>query len=260
MKTAVLLSGNARTFARCLASQHWHVYRKLENPHFYVSAANDADAKSMELLREKYPNAPVFIECVDQPALSEPPAILAAHAPYAISSPIQAILRQLWHLSKVWGFAMDNGAGDADVFIRARPDLHFHAFEMPERSTLLYDGRDDFKGSGATMMIYHGAHVPYWGGYGGVNDRFAVLGKDAANAYFKAWDTLPGMLNDGCPLHPESLISYALERGQITIRRTLRAEFSARRHPSAKYPDGELVHMVVLPQELAAYTAHLSKS
>ncbi len=236
MKTAILISGQTRTFSRCLASQHWAVFRKLEQPHFYVSVADDADAPSMELLRKQYPNAPIFIEKVNQPQLSEPPASLALHAPYAISSSVQAILRQLWHLSRVWRFAQDNGAGECDGFIRSRPDLHFHSAKV----------------EGLACVEPSEAFTPWWGTYSGVNDRFAVLGKEAAKAYFTAWDKLPEMLNDGCPLHPESIICAAMQRAGITISPTLSAEFAALR------PDGKLVHMVVLPQELAAYTAHLS--
>lgn len=241
-KNAIIISGQARTFSRCLASQHWAVYRKLEKPHFYVSVADDADAESMELLRKQYPNAPVFIEKVKQPQLPEPSAVLAAHAPYAISSPVQAILRQLWHLSRAWRFAQDNGAGECDVFIRARPDLHFHSFGG-------LGAFDLYHHSNASLM----AITPWWSTYGGVNDRFAVLGKEAAKAYFTAWDKLPEMLADGCPLHPESIVCAAMQRAGISISPTLAAEFAALR------PDGKLVHMVVLPQELAAYTAHLSR-
>jgi hypothetical protein len=247
MKTAIVISGQARTFSRCLASQHFAVYRKLENPHFFVSVANDADADSMELLRKQYPNSPVFIEKVEQPLLKEPPASLALHAPYAISSPIQAILRQLWHLSRAYKFALGEGAGECDVFIRARADLHWHSF----------DGNDSYHifqtiGTGPESMSQL-AYVPYWGGYGGVNDRFAVMGHVAAAIYFQTWDQLPSLFAEGCPLHPESLVCFAMERAGITIHRTLAAEFAALR------PNGELVHMVVLPQELAAYTAHLSR-
>ncbi len=241
-KTAILISGQARTFSRCLASQHWAVFRKLEQPHFYVSVADDSDAPSMELLRKQYPNAPIFIEKVNQPQLSEPPASLAAHAPYAISSTVQAILRQLWHLSRVWRFAQDNGAGECDVFIRSRPDLHFHSFGGLGTFDLKHPS------DGSFMAV-----TPWWGSYSGVNDRFAVLGREAAKAYFTSWDKLPEMLNDGCPLHPESIICAAMQRAGVSISPTLSAEFAALR------PDGKLVHMVVLPQELAAYTAHLSR-
>lgn len=217
-----------------------------------MSVADDADAPAMELLRKQYPNAPIFIERVTQPQLPEPSASLANHAPYAISSPIQAVLRQLWHLSRAWKFALENGAGECGVFIRARPDLHFHAFDYRENEILTRRIGKDGEENG--WIAFDGtALTPWWGTYGGVNDRFAVLSRSAAKAYFEAWDKLPEMLADGCPIHPETIIHTAMARAGITISPTLAAEFAARR------ADGSLVHMVVLPQELAAYTAHLSR-
>ncbi len=239
MRTAVLISGQSRTFARCLASLHWNVFRKLENPEFYVSVSDDSDAKSMELLREKYPAAKVCIEYVTQPTLPEPPAIMAAHAPYAISSPIQAILKQLWHLSRVWKFAQENGSGDAGVFVRCRPDLHFHRFTPPRLYGIGFN--DDW------------ISTPWWGNYGGVNDRFAVIGKNAARAYFEAYDILPHLIEIGCPIHPESIVCAALEEHRIPIYRDLIAEFGAVRS------NGEFIHMRPTAQEIAELAASLSK-
>jgi hypothetical protein len=215
MKTAVLISGEARTFARCLPSLQWTVFRKLINPQFFVSVAKDDDAKSMELLLDRYPDT--RIEVVEQPTLDEPPAQLADHAPYAISSSIQAILRQLWFLSRVWRFHEEQAKGEKfDAYVRCRPDLHLHRFRTAVA------GRNE-------------AVVPWWDTYGGINDRFAVLGPTAASAYFQTWDVLPELLAAGCPLHPESLVCAALERAGVVIDATLAAEFSCRRK------DGTLV-------------------
>ena len=246
-KTAVILTGQARSFAQCLPSLHWHVFRHLINPHFYVSVAKDEDADSVDALVKKYPDAPVFIEKVEQPTLPEPPAHLAAFAPYAITptktpgvGPYQGIMRQLWHLSRGYKFAIANGAGDADLFIRCRPDLHFARLVWPKAD-------EGLPWSGSAM-------TPYWGNYGpGVNDRFAVLGSGAAISYFHTYDVMTELLNDGVAFHPESLVGAALERCAIDIRRTLTAEFSILRK------DGTHDHMVVFPGEVAAYAAHLSK-
>ncbi len=257
LKTAVLLSGQARTFARCLPSLHWQVFRKLENLSFYVSIANDADAKSMELLRAKYPSAKVCIEYVDQPNLSEPAAILAAHAPYAISSSIQAILKQLWHLSRVWKFAQENGAAGADVFVRCRPDLHFHRFVIPD-----YGNHCDLEASRLVQELIHEknefpvenqAITPWWGCYGGTNDRFGIFGKRAAKAFFEAYDSLPELIADGCPIHPESIVCASMERQFIHIRRDLIAEFGAVR------TNGEFIHMRPTAQEAAELNASLCR-
>ena len=256
MTTAVIISGQARTFARCFASLQWQVFSKLKNPQFFVSVADDADAYTVETtLRQHYAKGStspkIVAEKVTQPTLPEPPMIHTAHAPYAITptttpgvGPLQGILRQLWHLSRAYKFAMENGAGDCDVFVRCRPDLHFHRFVM----------KKEYMAHTATVTSLHDiACVPFWGGYGGVNDRFAYLGSRAAKAYFETYDNLPAMLADGIPFHPETLVGAALERAGCHISRTLCAEFGMLR------PSGEFVHMQVLPGELAEWIAHLSR-
>jgi len=237
MKTAIVISGQMRTFARTIATLKWHVFRKLENPVFYVSCADDANAASAELLRKDYPE--VHIEKVTPPALEEPPLSLADSAPYAITptrtpgiGPLQGILRQHWHMSRAWKFVMETGLSDeVQTVVRCRADLHFHKFEMihPVMST--------------------DAHTPWWGNYGGVNDRFAVLGVKAAKAYHETFDVLPQLLELGCPFHPESLVAAALEHANCNIERDLCSEFAFRRE------NGEFEHMVILPSEMARYTA-----
>src|SRR4051812_18224185 len=37
MSTAVLISGQMRTFASCVANQNWMVFRKLKDPYFFIS-------------------------------------------------------------------------------------------------------------------------------------------------------------------------------------------------------------------------------
>lgn len=261
MNTAIILSGQTRTFARCLPSLAWLVFPKFENPHFFASVAKDDDAKDIELLRQRYPDAPVSIEVVEQPTLDEPPLHLADHAPYAITptrtpgvGPLQGIMRQLWHNSRAYRFAMENGAGACDVFVRCRPDLHVHRFES-ETIKRTYEFSDGPKGvTGHMDLTSREALTPWWGRYGpGCNDRFAVMGNDAAKAYFETYDNLPAMLADGIPFHPETLVGMAVKRAGCWLRYTLDAEFAMRRK------DGSLVHMQVMPQELAEWTAYLSR-
>jgi hypothetical protein len=265
MKTAVILSGQARTFARCLPSLAWAVFSKLEDPHFFCSVAQDEDAASIELLRTKYPAAPVHIEVIPQPTLAEPSVTLAAHAPYAITptktpgvGPLQGILRQLWHNSRAYKFAMEKGAGGCDVVVRCRPDLNFASFETPNFLRDHYRA-DTWAETGAFAGNWAAATklaiTPWWGSYGriGVNDRFGLFGTAAAKAYFEAYDNLPAMLADGIPFHPETLVGAALERAGCTISRTLLAEFAMIRK------NGEWEHMQVLPGEWAEWVAHLSR-
>ena len=136
------------------------------------------------------------------------------------------------------------------MFIRCRSDLHFYLCNIGHSEEVF----ENCKYVRHTPFPFpKEAWTPYWGNYGGVNDRFAILGKDAAKAYFETYDNLALMLDEGCPFHPETLVARSMERNFISIHRTLTAEFAFRR------PDGSLEHMIVLPQELAAYTAHLSK-
>ena len=238
MKTAIVISGQMRTFARTYATLKWHVFRKLENPVFYVSCADDANAASAELLRKDYPE--VHIEKVIPPALAEPPLSLADAAPYAITptrtpgiGPLQGILRQHWHMSRAWKFVTETGLSDeVQTVVRCRADLHFHKFEMIH------------------PLLKTDCHAPWWGTFGsGLNDRFAVLGVKAAKAYHETYDVLPQLLEAGCPFHPETLVGAALEFANCHIERDLCAEFAFRRE------NGDFEHMVVLPSEMARYTA-----
>lgn len=270
-KTAVILSGQARTYARVFANQKWQVYDKLTDPHFYVSVADDADAHAVNILRNHYPKDRVFIEVVKQPDLPEPDFAHTYHAPYAITptrtpgvGPLQGIMRQLWHNSRAYNFAIGEGASQCSQWVRIRPDLHFHKFDDGlTRKLPVHD-----ESSNVTHFVKYTAVVqkdealtPYWGRYGGssVNDRFALLGHEAAGKYFHTYDKIPEMLEAGVPFHPETLVGESLIRGGITVHRTLCAEFAFCRKPDAQHGDYWFEHMQVLPGELAEYTAHLSK-
>lgn len=216
MKTAILISGQMRSFAQRLPNLHWMVFRHFPDPHFFVSAADDADADSAELLRARFETdgiRRVFIEKVKQPDLPEPDATLAAHAPFAISVPVQAILRQLWALERCWELMARNSqfaVSSGTTFVRCRPDLHFYNTRLPSHVPI------------------NECHVPWWGGFGGINDRFAVMGSLAAASYFRTYSRLPKLLDAGCPLHPESLVAGSLAMPQnypLVIRKTLLAEF-----------------------------------
>lgn len=232
-RTAVLISGQTRSLSAVLANQNWELYRKLSNPEFFVSVADDAQAADAYLL-EAYPY-PVHIERVTQPEIPEPSFKLCAHAPYAPTpntpKVIQPILRQLWHYKRVWEFLHEKSDGQFDTFVRLRPDLLFHRFDMPRPP-----GPSQFLG-------------PWKATCGGVNDRFSIMGKSAAMAYFTATDKLSELLKTGCPLHPESIQQAALELAHCNISNTLLAEFTCIRLPG----QGEHVPLVEYPSELARY-------
>lgn len=231
MSTAVIMTGQARSFATCLPNLNWMVFRHLKDPQFFVSVADDAQAADMHLLEGLYPDR-VFIEKVKQPEIPEPHVKHAKHAPYAISSTPQAILRQLWALNRGWDFMQETqekrtGSANAecgfDTFVRCRPDSWFHRFEMPPWHRQSKSGVRYLDGPVGGI-----AYIPWWSGCGGVNDRFAIMDEQAAVNYFKAFQKYRTFLDLGCPLHPESIIKEALATGGVFIR-PLQATFSKQR-------------------------------
>jgi hypothetical protein len=244
MKTAILLSGHMRTFDQCLPTLHWHVFRHFPDADFYVSTVQDADATKAELLKCAFVSGHVEIQAVDQPdCIAELRARGCklptewtkgkpyTHEPHAISVHPQAVARQLWQLEQVWNlYAAANRP--ADVIIRCRPDLWFHSSELttpvapfPMPDTI--------------------ASVPWWGKFGGVNDRFAVLGHAAAEAYFTTYSQIHIHLSNGCPFHPESLIKASLESAGCEIQDDGRYEFSTLR------ADGKLREPEISATDLA---------
>lgn len=219
MSTAVIITGHMRTFATCIHTLRWHVLRhySANGLEFYVSTVQDEDAASAELLRSMFPGCPVHIEVVaKQPDLFEPPEAVRFE-PYERSVPLQAVLRQLWQMEQGWILYKAKAKQRAGLFIRVRPDLYFHNFVPP--------------------VVWGGlVSTPWWGKFGGVNDRLAVIGPDAAEAYFTAYSHIPDAQAEGCPLHPESLVRAACEmRGAITDTRLI-AEFTTLRKDGQHRP------------------------
>ena len=59
-----------------------------------------------------------------------------------------------------------------------------------------------------------------------MNDRFAILGARAAEAWFTTYARLGELLALGCPLHQESLVAASLEQFGCKVSETLTADFS----------------------------------
>lgn len=208
MRTAVLYSGQARTFAQTFPNQWYQVLRKLPNPTFFVSIQEDEQAPTMMRLQERFELANVFLEVVQQPQIPEPPADPKWLAMYPPSSTPQAILRQLWALNRAWDFFQERaGVIVFDLVVRIRPDLAFARFEMPD------------------MIFPLDCFTPWWARWGGVNDRVAVMGMAAAPHYFKTFLRLQELFEMGFPLHPETLINASLKMGDVTPSHTLATEF-----------------------------------
>ena len=245
MTTKVLIGGQARTFGTCLPNLYWTVFRKLENPVFYVSVADDEQAHDAYALEAYYPADRIHIERVTQPTEfpKMPPFVQARHAPYAPTpnnpEVVLSIMRQLWAYKRVWSFMVEKtGESYEGTFVRCRPDLFFHRFDMPSPAIRPLD--------------FYG---PWKATCGGVNDRFSVMGGRAAYAYFTAIDHLTTFLDAGCPLHPESIQLAALEAAGCAVSNTLQAEFtcmrlSGRDHvPLVEYP-GELARFIEATRRL----------
>lgn len=255
MKTAILISGQARTFARCFDSQAHHVYRKFADPHFFVSVASDEDRAQMDQLAADFPN--VHVEAVEQPssealglvdvgggtAPGRFGSIIPAdapsdkwhrytaaldHAPHPTQGSIGGVLRQFWQLQRAWKLLTAHAKpGDFSAFVRLRPDSFFRQF------TLDHD-----------MAFTSAVLVPWWGSWGGVNDRFAlIMSPKTAEHYFNTFDEIDNMIAEGCPFHPESLLAFNLERARVPVLRVLGAEFCALRKKGDHRHDDEAIYV-----------------
>jgi hypothetical protein len=223
MSTAILYSGQLRTFAQCYPTQRWHVLRHVIDPHFFFTIQDqpDVDAILAPLIAD-YGADRVHVQRLTDPDLTADltPQLSAAYhqAPYANAAPAHQLLLQHWYQSAVWAhferLRPRLSAFQFTSIIRLRPDLWFHSFES-ERATTVW----------ADEVL-----TPWWGRFGGLNDRFAIMGPAAAAAYFDIYAKIPELLGSyQCPFHPETLLAARLEIAQVHVTQTLRAEFSTLR-------------------------------
>lgn len=232
MSTAILISGQLRTFARCYPTQRWHVLRHFADPHFFLTIQDqpDADAILAPLLADYGPDR-VHIQRLTDPDLTADltPQLSAAYhqAPYANAAPAHRLLLQHWYQTQVW----ENFCGHRETLslqintiIRLRPDLFFHSFDTGPYI------------DGDSMIHDCHVHTPWWGRFGGLNDRFALMDRDAARAYFDVYPKIPELLALGCPFHPETLLAARLEMSSISVSQTLHAEFSTLRTDGTSRP------------------------
>ncbi len=228
MKIAIIYTGAMRSFDKCYRNHCWQIYRNFPEAKFYVLTEDDEDAyKSIAIIgarikRVKQPQMVIPEGCPDTWTQGQP----YMHEPYAISVHPHAVLGQLWMLREGWRLYQE--ANDpADLIIRIRPDIWFHSFEVPQ--SIKYHLKSTF-----ILPLYVSefptiACTPWWGRFGGCNDRFALLGSKAAEAYFTTYDHIPVMIKEGAPLHPETLVYYSMKRAGISICDDMKAEFSTLR-------------------------------
>jgi len=204
MKVAVLVSGQCRTLDICLPSIQRQILAHFPLADLWISVADGPDADQASLLTKSGLRVRL-LEKIVQPTLDERDyRQRSAGGNYLIGEGpedrtiVQRILRQAWHLRRVYECAAASGE-NYDVYVRLRPDQWFlvGAQGLPE-------------------VTSKNAIVPWWGSFGGVNDRFAILGKQAAEAYCW-WPRLDQWLEEGCRFHPETLTKYALMRAGCKI-------------------------------------------
>jgi hypothetical protein len=244
MSTAILISGQLRTFAKCWPTQRWHVLRHFADPHFFITVQDGPEIQLTDDLVHQYGADRVHVDARQDPDLSRflTPELTAAYhlAPYANAAPAHQLLMQHWYQIACWkhfrqvekSSVEGRGAKPFDTIIRLRADLWFHSFDDPLRST---HPRERGDGDLLTNLVIHECpyanecFTPGWGEFGGINDRFAIMGPEAAKYYFTVFDAIPELLAAGCPFHPESLVAANLERGNVDLHRTLKTLFSTER-------------------------------
>lgn len=234
-KTAIIITGQARTFQYTFKTLHWTLLRKLNNPHFFVSVSDDPEGPTMDLLRQKYDH--VETEFVKQPEkIDEPDGGLDRHAGWFRSASVQNILKQFWALERGYKFFLEkagNNWQEFDTVVRVRPDLWCQDITLPE-----HVGPNE-------------CFTPWWSTWGGVNDRMAIMGTDAAAPYFSTFSERFALWNLGCPLHPETMLKGALELAGVRIIPKLRAEFRICRLPDKDHkvpwviPEGLCQHELI---------------
>lgn len=218
-KVAVIYSGHARTARHTLANQFWMVLRRYPNRHVFAHLANDADGQWFLENADRYLRCNVTVKLADQPAqFDEYSPETHAHAPYDNSVSNEAIQGQLWHMEQA--LAMVHRPELFHTFIRMRPDVFFHEYDKP------------------AQPAHNEAHTPFWGRFGGCNDRFAVMGQTAATAYLSTFSRIDQHLADGCPLHPESLVRHSLESAGCVVTNAAYAVFSTvRANGEIRFPE-----------------------
>lgn len=219
MKTAILISGQCRTLDVCARNIAEQVLRFFPGADLWISVAAGPDTEQARFLEAV--GLPVrLLETVEQPVFDERDyQVQSSGGSYYIgegphdSTAVQRILCQAWQLRRVYEKACASGE-EYGVYVRLRPDQWF---------TVGAAGWPEITPSTAAL--------PWWGNFGGVNDRFAILGSAAAEAYCW-WPYLDQLLAEGCRFHPETLTRFALERAQCRIVRLPVLAATLKRDPS----------------------------
>jgi len=212
LKVTAIYTGQTRSFKKVWANQIYHILGKFPGLRVVCSMADDAEAEDMRIIQREMPDVPFFMEKVVQPEMPKGalPKLCEFHCGYPPSSEPESIWKQLWALNRGWDFAKSiPEIQDTDIYIRIRPDLSFLRAEWIEDSKY----RDPL------------CLTPWWSRWGGINDRFAFLNHQAAEAYFTTVTRLPIIMATKCPPHPESIMMQSLRMRGIEPDDSLTVEF-----------------------------------
>ena len=237
MSTAVIICGQARTFAKCWPTQYWYVYRKLVNPTFYVAVEDDEQAPDMARIYERFGRDRVHLRLLPRAAdctFPNPPNTNAAFAPYPVMTPTRSIMKCFWNYGQAWQLMLEREPRGTphNIIVRTRPDAYFHDFRMP-----------------VVRPAEHDFISLWWERYGGVNDRICVMGRRAAEVHMTMTERVDAILAAGAPLHGESFVAAALDLGGMRIRHTLDGWLSLKRLDGRVVSPGRLLNEVPPPPD-----------
>lgn len=138
-------------------------------------------------------------------------------------------LHSLEQVTEIW----QGQAGPNDLFVYLRPDMIYHdPFPFEEFAQKL-------QRKGERLLI-----TPEWALYHGLNDRFAVMGRAAAEAYgFRLRNVAEYFEQIKSPLHAEKLLKFIA--GQNHLR--FRGNFTSIRASRVR-ANGMIVHESFAPQ------------
>lgn len=221
-RTFVFYSGQARTFNQCFYNQYWNVLRKLDDPEFFVCVANDAQAQDMTLLEKRFPKDRIHYQVVTQPEFPEAAFLEDKNlwSAYPRSAPVINVLRAFWFYQEAWKMGGKRAEEEGALCVRLRPDLWFMDYNHPTGPIGPYD-----------------CHTVPWGAFGGINDRFALMGHVAASGYFSTLANFAHLMEIGCPIHPETLTKASVELAKGVCHQTLLSDYRTRRLPDPKHAE-----------------------
>ena len=210
ISSAVIYHGQARTFKDCFLNQYWYILRKIPNPTFYVCVEENEQATDMNLLRTRFKDVAVttFIR-PDMVKMFDPKLIL--HSGSGFNPGAENLMRGMYARQMAWEFFSRMDKGGHHQIVMMRPDAFLRSIIIPP------------------APLPNQMFTNWWTRSGGVNDRIAFAGRDAAKAVFNIYDNAEAILDMGCPLDGEPMIEAALEMAGCYATPTLKMWCKMRR-------------------------------